>query len=366
MPTLLSFSRIPREGGAFHLMTRRLVGLAERGWEVHLASRDVPALAAGHRELEAVGGQVHFLDKDPRRPLATNPRLGWLHLLRRVPAPLVEFHRHVPEAGWLEILLTRLMGRRAVAVDHVPPLPEVVGWRVRLATRACVRDLVGSQASADLALAQATARAEQLEVLPCSLPPRAAPGPEEVAALRAELALGEGPVLLALAAHYEWQKGLRTLIEAMVGLRPRFPGLVLLLAGDGPDSPGYRQLVTTRGLAGTVRFLGWRHDGPALLRVADRLVHPSRFEAGLCLSVLEALDAGCPLVVSDTPYHQPLQAAGVATLVPLDDVEALAAGIRESLEGDRSAQVEAGRSFVEAYRSGPVLDRLDRLYRSLL
>lgn len=76
------------------------------------------------------------------------------------------------------------------------------------------------------------------------------------------------------------------------------------------------------------------------------------------LSVLEAAQAGCPLVLSDIPTFRELW-SGVAEFVPPHDHEALAAACRRLLDDPREAEVRgaaararAARYTVEAMRAG--------------
>ncbi len=61
------------------------------------------------------------------------------------------------------------------------------------------------------------------------------------------------------------------------------------------------------GLAGRVRFLGYRTDVPEILAGCDALVHPSRYDA-YGMAVHEAVCRGLPAVVSS--------AAGVSERYP--------------------------------------------------
>jgi len=49
---------------------------------------------------------------------------------------------------------------------------------------------------------------------------------------------------------------------------------------------------------GQIQMLGWRNDVPELLRKIDVYVHPSNWE-GLSLAVLEAMQAGLPIIISN-------------------------------------------------------------------
>src|SRR2546428_102724 len=71
----------------------------------------------------------------------------------------------------------------------------------------------------------------------------------------------------------------------------------------------WQGMAAAHELAGRVRFLGFRTDVPDLLRAADVLIAPSRYEP-YGLTVHEALCCGLPALVS--------AAAGVAERYPAE------------------------------------------------
>jgi len=98
------------------------------------------------------------------------------------------------------------------------------------------------------------------------------------------------------------QKGLDNLLRAFARIAGTRPDAHLALAG--PDWKGslgeLRQLAGELGIADAVTFCG-TVTGDAkfhLMGMARAFVHPSRWEAGLPFSVLEALATGCPCLVS--------------------------------------------------------------------
>src|SRR5207248_508162 len=75
-----------------------------------------------------------------------------------------------------------------------------------------------------------------------------------------------------------------------------------------------RALAERLGVADAVRFLGFRGDVPALMRRAEIVALPSRWE-GFGLVLLEAMDAARPIVASAVGAIPEVVEAGVTGLL---------------------------------------------------
>ncbi|HEX5520651.1 MAG TPA: glycosyltransferase family 4 protein [Longimicrobiaceae bacterium] len=137
------------------------------------------------------------------------------------------------------------------------------------------------------------------------------------------------------------QKGLDTLLNAFARLAPRYPELVLKLAGRGKDAEPVRELAHGLGIADRVELLGAVSDEErlALLSGASVQLMPSRFE-GFGMAAAEAMAAGVPLVASRAgSLPEVVDPPHGGVLVPPDDPEALAEAVARLL--DSSAAREA-------------------------
>jgi glycosyltransferase involved in cell wall biosynthesis len=147
----------------------------------------------------------------------------------------------------------------------------------------------------------------------------------------------------------------------------RLPGdAVLLLAGDGPTRPAVEDEVHRHRLAGRVRVLGERSDVDVVLAAADLAVLATDWE-GLPVSVLEAMAAGVPVVVSRVGDVAATVGEAVRTVEP-GSVPALADALAD-LVGDpaeRAALGRRGRALVAGrYGVDRMLDRYRDLYAEL-
>jgi glycosyltransferase involved in cell wall biosynthesis len=106
------------------------------------------------------------------------------------------------------------------------------------------------------------------------------------------------PLALFAGALGDRRKNFDTLFEAWRTLcASRDWDVDLIVAGDGAELAGWRARTAARLPARRIRFLGRRHDIPALLAASDLLVHPSRYEP-YGLIVHEAICRGVPALVS--------------------------------------------------------------------
>jgi glycosyltransferase involved in cell wall biosynthesis len=140
---------------------------------------------------------------------------------------------------------------------------------------------------------------------------------------RAELQTPEeAKVLLTLSRLHE-KKGLDTFLHALKDL----PSCFAWIAGDGPLEGQLKKLAADLGVAGRVRFLGWRTDRSALLRAADLCVLPSRYEP-FGTVILEAWAAKTAFVACASAGPAAHVTDGVnGLLTPIGDAGALKAAI---------------------------------------
>jgi glycogen(starch) synthase len=120
--------------------------------------------------------------------------------------------------------------------------------------------------------------------------------PRAVAAARARYA-GDGP-LVSYAGRLVYEKGVQDLIAAAPLLRERWPGLRVVIAGDGPHRPELEELATGDPAVTFTGFLGG-HELTALMGASDCYVVPSIYEP-FGMVALEAAAAGTPVAVADT------------------------------------------------------------------
>jgi len=126
----------------------------------------------------------------------------------------------------------------------------------------------------------------------------------------------------------------------------------LLLIGDGPMMSAVRERIRERGLEGMVHLLGRRsHDEVSLwMNLADCLCLCSRSE-GMPNVVLESLASGLPVVATDVgACREMLDEEKYGSVVRVDDVQALALSMEETLNSDCDRVAMAARHGQRSWR----------------
>lgn len=144
------------------------------------------------------------------------------------------------------------------------------------------------------------------------------------------------------------RKGTRFLIEAVSVLRERRADVTVAIVGDGPMKEGLQQLAASYGIAGKVRFLGFRRDLRYILQAVDIFALPSLKE-GLPIALLVAMAEGRPVVASSVDGIPAFVRDGrTGLLVPPGDPVRLAEALGRLMD-DRALASQlgaAGRALV--------------------
>jgi len=174
---------------------------------------------------------------------------------------------------------------------------------------------------------------------------------------RAHFGLPVEAPLLGTLGRLAYQKYQDFLFDVMGAL----PGIHLAIAGDGPLRQQLEQQIKEAGLEDRVHLLGAisPEDVPDFLAMLDLFVLPSRFE-GLPIALIEAMQAGCPVVASDIPptieVALPENGETAAVVLSLDSPEPWITAIRDLFD-----QPEKRRGLAEAARRRGAFFTLDRM-----
>lgn len=146
------------------------------------------------------------------------------------------------------------------------------------------------------------------------------------------------PLDVLVLARLAPQKGLSTLLDAAALARDRAGGdaLRIRVAGDGPLREQLAARIAAQALP--VELLGRREDVPALLERTDLVVSAAVWE-GQPVGLQEALWAGRAIVATDAGGTRWVTGEA-ATLVPVQDAEALATAILAHRDPARRQRAE--------------------------
>jgi glycosyltransferase involved in cell wall biosynthesis len=180
-------------------------------------------------------------------------------------------------------------------------------------------------------------------------------------------AIPEDAMVFTCVARLAAPKNITVLLEAFAALNRRED--ILVLAGDGPHRAQLEDEARSRGLAGSVRFLGTRLDVPELLGASDAFVLPSSWE-GHPLSVMEAMAAGRAVVATNVGGVPELVSHDeTGLLVASEDVVGLASAMRSIAEHEELRERlgrDAGRFASKELDVSLMATRYDALYRDLV
>jgi len=272
-------------------------------------------------------------------------------------------HLHEPNAPSLSMLALKIAEGPIVATFHTSTTKSLTLSFFEPILRPWHEKIVGRIAVSDLA------RRWQMEALGSDAVE--IPNGVDVASFATAPLLDgyprPGKTVLFLGRFGEPRKGMQVLLRALPALVDRFPDLQVLVVGRG-DELQLRQ--EAGALADHLRFLGQVDDAEkaSALRSADVYCAPNTGGESFGIVLVEAMAARTPVVAGDLDAFRRVLLDGAAgRLVPVDDAQALAAGIIEVLEDDklRSRYVGVATAVVRRYDWSVVAQQIMRVYETV-
>jgi glycosyltransferase involved in cell wall biosynthesis len=182
---------------------------------------------------------------------------------------------------------------------------------------------------------------------------------------RAQLGLN-GPLVVTVARLTPW-KGVAGLIRVVNKLRTALPQLKLIVVGDGPERAALEREAAPFGEAVTFTGAQPPEQVGVYLRAADVFALFSTYE-GLPHTVLEAMQVGTPVVVSDAGGNREVVTQGeTGWMVKTGDENALAAALREALQDRTLAarQAEAALAGLDRFSWARLVEGYQSALRAL-
>jgi glycosyltransferase involved in cell wall biosynthesis len=345
-------------GGVERVLLRLAIGFADRGCAVDLVVGRTDGVAPeGAAVTEGsyrahVPANVRVIDLGHARILPCVPGLA-AYLRRERPDALLSGMEHVNLIAVWAKLLARSSARVVIGVHNTESVVTEGSALKRQAIRVLLRLFIGG-ADAIVAVSKGVADdyarwmrlpRESVRYIynPAIAPDIVRQADEEPG--HPWFAEKTTPVIVS-AGRLTTAKNHSLLIRAMKTVHAR-TGARLVIIGEGPERERLATQIRAAGLEKAVDLPGF-HDKPfAFMRRADAFVLCSAWE-GLPTVLIEAMFLGTPVVSTDCPSgpEEILEGGKWGKLVPMDDADALAAAIIETLrEGRRGAAIERAKAF---------------------
>ena len=167
----------------------------------------------------------------------------------------------------------------------------------------------------------------------------------ERAQARTGLGLGSDQLAVGMLARLSPMKGLHNLVGAWRLVLRRFPDARLFIAGEGQLASQVQSDLDRLDLNESVRLLGFVENPTAFMAALDLFVMPSIRDEGCNQSVLEAMAAGLPIVVTNCGGLPELIESGRSGRVaPKNHADTLADTIVDMLAHPQLRQQMAARA----------------------
>jgi len=346
-------------GGAERQVSYLAPGLTRRGLRLHVAYIHEGAHAA------RLGGSGVSMTRLAARS-NYDPALLWgfLHLVKRIDPDIV--HTWLPQMDIIAGAVALATGRAFVLSERSSAGAYGSGWKDRL------RLALGRRADAIVANSRAGCGywAQNRSSNVCAVIRNAVPRDEVAEAAPVSndsLGLWPDAEIMVFAGRYSYEKNLPNLLHAMnLALRAR-PRAAALLFGDGPLRANMQALARDLPAADRIQVRGFNPHLWGILKRAHVFVSASTFE-GQPNTVLEAVAAGCPVVLSDIPAHREFLDDAGAFYADPGEPEALAAALTKALE-DRALAMrksEQAMRVLEHCSLNHVTEEYLQLYENVL
>lgn len=340
-------------GGAEQVMVTLANGLAERGVRVTL----LLARCEGSF-LSQVSPSVRVVDLRAKRVRASIFGLA-RYLRRERPAALLSFQTHSNLIAIAARSLARVPVRLVVSERSslTGSGAQAMGFKNRL-VRFLSRSAYGKADTVAVVAEAMVGEVRRLARLPaeqvvCIPNPIITPAMRTLADEPTDhpFMCPLGPPVIVAVGRLAPEKDFPTLLRAFALLRRELEAKLLIL-GEGSSRPALEEMVGDLNLEADVDLPGFRPNPFPYLKAASLYVLSSKFE-GLPGALIQAMAVGTPVVSTDchTGPSEILEHGRWGKLVPVGDVEALAAAMVETLSSGLSPDVASRAQYYSLERA---------------
>lgn len=185
---------------------------------------------------------------------------------------------------------------------------------------------------------------------------------------RARLGIDAGATVVGTISRFTPQKAPFDLIAVAASLAKSRPELVFAWLSDGEMRSQVESALAAAGIEEEVRLLGYVNRARRLIPAMDVFVLASKWE-GLPYTIMEAMDAGVPIVATDVVGTQDVIDNGrTGFLVPPGSPDMIAAQVDELLKHPEMAAMIASAAKADVksrFGRSKMVDKIANLYRDL-
>jgi glycosyltransferase involved in cell wall biosynthesis len=171
--------------------------------------------------------------------------------------------------------------------------------------------------------------------------------------------------LLLVVGRLSPEKGIESILRSLAEVNS--PELNVVIIGRGPLLGELQGLIEILGLQKRVVIQDYQSDWWGWLKVADVLVSASHYEGNPNV-VLEAMAAGCPVILSDIPSHREIASDATALFFAIGDTKRLSRAIEEALSRPDLARERADSCYsqISQHTFQAAAKRYGHIYSALL
>lgn len=190
---------------------------------------------------------------------------------------------------------------------------------------------------------------------------------DEKTRLRAEYGYDGDTFIMIYPADLSVRKNQPMLFDALQKIAEKNKNVKLLLPGQPIRLEEYKRMISERGIADNVEFLGYRRDINNLVGLSDLSV-ASSFQEGLPINIIEAMAMGNAIVATDVRGNNDAVEDGVnGYLVPVGDSDLMAEKILELMNDREKLRTfgENGLDMVKDFSTENVNREMLTIYGNL-
>lgn len=292
-------------------------------------------------ELVAAGARVlhNLANKSPLQ------QLRLLKALVKQDNPLL--HGHLPRAELIARFSAGncpLIVSRHNAEPFFPGAPQIISsFLSRLVVRRAKSVIAISHAVSDFLLAAGeVTEKKKINVIHYGYLPHM-----NESRATAKIEVGSEAITIGTVSRLTRQKDLPTLLSAFAKYQKDFPLAKLIMVGSGEEKKSLEVLASKLGIANQIEWVGRTSDIPHFLSRMDTFVLSSLYE-GFGLVLLEAMDAGVPIVASGNSAIPEVLGNNFPGLVCTSDVD----DFYEKLVEFTDSRIRQGVLGIQAERLG--------------